>query len=456
LIKGIANIPNAKYDPIRNCLRAEGLHYNQIIQLLNLKKIAYEDKVLDLIPFHHPLETASPLNLRNYQNEALKNWALEHRRGCIILPTGAGKTIVGLKAIEMVSSSSLVIVPTLDLIYQWETAISRYFNKIKVGQISAGREDLQAITISTYDSAYIKASRLGNKFSLIIFDEVHHLGAPSYRSIAEIFVAPYRLGLTATIEREDSMDQEFPQLVGNIVYMENAYNLAKGKHIAEYEIERRHVNMSPEEETEYNKNTKIYRMCLKKIGINMNTPNAFRRLIMISSRSNIARRAVLARNKASNIALNSSTKLDELRQILLENRGIKTIIFTQHNKMVYKISNEFLIPFITHKSNKVERQDILDGFRSGRFMALVTSKVLDEGVDVPDAELGIIVSGSGSRREFIQRLGRLLRPKSDSRKGRLIEIISSRTQEVMSSRKRRETLNRPSMQKGDSEYFKQP
>jgi superfamily II DNA or RNA helicase len=441
------NIPNAKYDRMRNCLRSEGIHYSQIIQFLNLKKIAYEDKVMDLIPFQYPLQTASSLNLRTYQKEALKNWSLEHRRGCVILPTGAGKTIIGLKAMEIVCSSSLVIVPTLDLIYQWETAISRYFDGIKVGQISAGKEDLQAITISTYDSAYIKASRLGNRFSLIIFDEVHHLGAPSYRSIAESFVAPYRLGLTATIEREDRMDQEFPQLVGKIVYVENANSLAKGKHLAEYEIERRQVNMSPEEETEYIKNTKIYRMCLKKIGINMNAPNAFRRLIMISSKSSLARRAVLARNKASKIALNSSTKIDELRQILSENRGIKTIIFTQHNSMVYKISNEFLIPFITHKSNKEERQDILNGFRSGRFKALVTSKVLDEGVDVPDAELGIIVSGSGSKREFIQRLGRLLRPKSDSRKGRLIEIISSRTQEVMSSRKRRETLSGLNMQK---------
>ena len=120
------NIPNAKYDRMRNCLRSEGIHYSQIIQFLNLKKIAYEDKVMDLIPFQHPLQTASSLNLRTYQKEALKNWSLEHRRGCVILPTGAGKTIIGLKAMEIVCASSLVIVPTLDLIYQWETAISRY------------------------------------------------------------------------------------------------------------------------------------------------------------------------------------------------------------------------------------------------------------------------------------------------------------------------------------------
>jgi superfamily II DNA or RNA helicase len=81
------------------------------------------------------MQSESSLNLRYYQNEALKKWAIEHKRGCIILPTGAGKTIIGIKAIEMVGSSSLVIVPTLDLIDQWEKAIVRYFRKIKVGQI---------------------------------------------------------------------------------------------------------------------------------------------------------------------------------------------------------------------------------------------------------------------------------------------------------------------------------
>src|SRR5919108_6270594 len=102
----------------------------------------------------------------------------------------------------------------------------------------------------------------------------------------------------------------------------------------------------------------------------------------------------------------SRPKIEELKKILAENRGVKTIIFTQHNKLVYSISDLFLIPFIIHKSSKQERQDALSGFKEGRYNAIITSKVLDEGVDVPDAELGIILSGTGSSREFIQRLGR--------------------------------------------------
>jgi superfamily II DNA or RNA helicase len=143
------------------------------------------------------------------------------------------------------------------------------------------------------------------------------------------------------------------------------------------------------------------------------------------------------------IALNSKSKIEELREILSENKGRKTIIFTQHNKLVYNISDQFLIPFITYKSSKAERQDALQGFKDGRYTALVTSKVLDEGVDVPDAEIGIIVSGTGSSREFIQRLGRLLRPKPYSNtKAKLIEIVSSGTREMGTSAKRKRTFKK--------------
>jgi superfamily II DNA or RNA helicase len=179
----------------------------------------------------------------------------------------------------------------------------------------------------------------------------------------------------------------------------------------------------------------------------------------MSGRNRTAREALLSRNKAMNIALNSRAKIEELREILAENKGVKTIIFTQHNSLVHEISDKFLIPLITHKTIKEERQDVLKGFKEGRYMAIVTSKVLDEGVDIPDAELGIILSGTGSAREFIQRLGRLLRPrpnnnnnsvsssatssnyKEDYKKARLIEIISSETKETVTSAKRKRALN---------------
>lgn len=442
---GIPHIPFATIDPRTNHLRAQALHYQNIIEYLKQSEIEYDDNnVLDLIPspnINNNNNNSRLLTLRDYQHKALDRWVKAGRRGCVVLPTGSGKTVIGVKAIETVNAASLIIVPTIDLMDQWTSVLSKYFTNVKVGNLGGGSDDIQAITVSTYDSAYIRAASLGNKFALIIFDELHHLAAPGYRSIAEQFASPFRLGLTATIEREDEMHKEFPRLVGGIVFEVHSIDLAKAKHLASYEIERRLVDMTPEEYEEYKNNFSIYQTCLLRMGLNMNRPGAFRRLIMMSGRSGTARQAILARNKAMDIALNSKSKIEELKKILSQNRGIKTIIFTQHNKLVHDISDRFLIPFITYKSSKEERQDALNGFRDGRYNAIVTSKVLDEGVDVPDAQLGIIVSGTGSSREFIQRLGRLLRPKLDSNiKAKFIEIVSSGTREMGTSAKRKRSF----------------
>ena len=447
---GIAHIPFATVDPRTNHLRAQALYYQNIIEYLKQSEIEYDDNhVLDLVPCPNILidNNHSSLSLRDYQQKALDSWVKAGKKGCIVLPTGSGKTVIGVKAIEIVNSASLVIVPTIDLMDQWNSVLSKYFTNIKIGNLGGGTDDIQAITVSTYDSAYIRAANIGNKFAFIIFDEVHHLGAPGYRLIAEQLASPFRLGLTATIEREDNMHKEFPRLVGGVVFEAQSSDSAKAKHLASYEIERRQVNMWPEELEEYKRSFGIYQTSLLKLGLRMNLPIAFHKLIMMSGRSPIARQAILARNKAMDIALNSKSKLEELKQILSDNKGIKLIIFTQHNKLVYEISDRFLIPCITHKSSKIERQDTLQGFRDGRYTAIVTSKVLDEGVDVPDAELGIILSGTGSSREFIQRLGRLLRPKRDSnRKAKLIEIVSADTRETGTSAKRKRAFKKKEQQ----------
>lgn len=438
VVKGLDSLPFTTLDSRTNYLYSNGINYKKITEYLNGKNIKYDDRVLDLLP----LGDLPPIkvNLRDYQLEAIKNWCLE-KMGSIVLPTGAGKTIIGLKIIEIVNSPTLIIVPTLDLIKQWTKILSRNFD-MEIGNIGGGIENIQPITVSTYDSAYIKAPWIGNKFLLIVFDEVHHLPAPSYRLIAETLVAPYRLGLTATIEREDHLEQDFPYLIGKSAFQITAKKLAENKYLANYTIERKKTFMSSEEYSKYKESMTIYYTCLKKIGLNMNSNNAFKRLIMMSTKNTMARRALVARNNAIDISLNSRSKMDEIRKILGENKDIKTIIFTQHNKLVYEISNDFLIPFITHKSSKEERDDVLTGFKEGRYKAIVTSKVLDEGIDVPDAQLGILVSGTGSSREFIQRLGRLLRPKNDNNEARLIEIVSSGTSETVTSERRHRNIEK--------------
>ena len=453
VIRGLAHIPFAILDPRTNVLRALALHYSNIIEYLKQSGIEYADHVLseETMMLSSSLSSPSPLSLRDYQQRALDNWLRAGLRGCVVLPTGSGKTIVGIRAIEKANVASLVVVPTLDLMDQWTINLSKYFPSVRIGNLGGGTDDIQPITVSTYDSAYIRASFLGNKFSLVIFDEVHHLAALGYRTIAEQMAAPFRLGLTATIEREDELHKDLPRLVGEVVFKASPDELAREKHLAPYEIERRMVEMLPDELEEYRRNMSIYQQCMKKLSF-QRYAISLEKLIMMSGRNRTAREALLARNRAMNIALNSRAKIEELREILAENKGAKTIIFTQHNSLVHEISDRFFIPFITHKTIKEERQDVLKGLKEGRYMAIVTSKVLDEGVDIPDAELGVILSGTGSAREFIQRLGRLLRPKPDNsrsgsssnyrnyKKARLIEIISSETKETFTSARRKRAL----------------
>ena len=220
IISGLAQIPYTIFDPRTNQLRAQGFYYSNIISFLQQSGIEYEDRVMDIIPT--PSLTISDsnikLSLRTYQKKAIENWIRADKKGCIILPTGSGKTIIAIKIIELINSAAIIIVPTIDLMDQWIKVLSVYFKNLKIGNIGGGNSNISGITVSTYDSAFLKAHLIGNKFSLLIFDELHHLAAPGYRTIAEQFASRYRLGLTATYEREDNLHLEFPKLVGGIVF----------------------------------------------------------------------------------------------------------------------------------------------------------------------------------------------------------------------------------------------
>lgn len=367
----------------------------------------------------------------------MKRWIENDKRGCIILPTGAGKTIIAIKAIIETNSSTLIVVPTLNLMEQWFESIKRICkDRNLVGMFGGGYEDIKMITITTYDSAYLKSSFLGNKFKFIIFDEAHHLASEKYSSIGEHFISPYRLGLTATIEREDGRHIMLFDLIGKIIYEKDFYELAERNYLANFKLEKRTINMLPNEVVQYKNKIKEYKKILKDARIFY--PIRLEKLIILSSNNNDLRKALLLRNEALEISLNSKAKILELEKILRENNlGRKTIIFTIHTKLAYTISNRFLIPVITHRTKNEERNEILDGFKSGKYRIITTTKVLDEGTDIPDANTGIILSGTGSKREFVQRLGRLLRPKNNKDDvAELIEIISSDTNEISTSNRR--------------------
>lgn len=246
------------------------------------------------------------------------------------------------------------------------------------------------------------------------------------------------MGLTATYEREDGLHSELNRLVGGKIF-ELAIDELVGEHLADFVVEKIVVDLTPEEKKEYEKEYKIYLDYLATSNTSSKYPISFRKLVLRSGRNPRAREALLARHHARVIALNASSKMDVLKDILEKHVGDRILIFTEYNDLVYTISRKFLIPSITHKTPKSERVENLDKFRRGDYNIIVTSKVLDEGVDVPEARVGVILSGTGSKREFVQRLGRILR-KKENKSAVLYEIITKSTSEVAISKKRRTAI----------------
>jgi superfamily II DNA or RNA helicase len=421
LIWGEVGTPYGRWDPRVDAFRVMAIHYPDILEYLDRSHLLYNDEVANPLPTP-PLK--SDVKLRPYQQEALEAWLDAGKRGVIELPTGAGKTYIALKAIERLNVSTIVVVPTLDLVDQWRSQLERLF-KVEVGVMGGGEAVLKPLTVSTYDSAYIRAEQLGNRFLFIVFDEVHHLPAPSYMQIAEMYIAPNRLGLTATYEREDGAHVELLRLVGGRVYQLGVDALT-GSHLSPYTHEKVFVDLTPDEWEIYWREYGVFTGYLKRRGIRMRSQRDFQRFIIYTGGDPEARRALLARNRAVDVALNSRSKIEMLADLLKAYGDEKTLIFTRHNRLVYRISRRFLIPAITHQTSKEERRTVLDEFKAGGFRAIVTSQVLDEGIDVPDASVAFIISGTGSSREYIQRLGRILR-KMKGKNAKLFELIARDT-----------------------------
>ncbi|MFH0897506.1 MAG: DEAD/DEAH box helicase family protein [Candidatus Bathyarchaeota archaeon] len=430
IVRGDIATPYGHWDPRIGAFRAMALYYHELKSFLDGSGVPYVDDVPALLPISG---LKSKLNLRPYQEDALKAWVNAGKRGVIVLPTGAGKTFIALKAIELLNLPTLIVVPTIDLIDQWKKNLVSQFNQ-DVGALGGGEERVEALTVSTYDSAALRAEKLGNMFMFLVFDEVHHLPAPTYSQIAEMYIAPFRMGLTATYEREDGAHKDLPRLMGGKVFEVDVDSLI-GKHLSSYTYEKVWVELTSQEKEEYRREYAFFTDYLRNRGLTLRSPRDFQRFIMRTGRDLEARKALLARNRALRIVLNSEAKIEALGKYLTSGRDEKSLIFTRYNELVYAISKHFLVPAITYKTQKEERREILEKFRAGLYRAVVTSQVLDEGIDVPDASAAYILSGSGSSREYIQRLGRILR-KKEGKEAKLVEFVAKETVETRISQRR--------------------
>jgi superfamily II DNA or RNA helicase len=448
VLEGVARTerPPAPFRWLNARWRCPAVHYRTIRPWLKAQAIRnaiprWRDLSLDLRDDRAP---------HAYQNEALDAWLAAERWGSIILPTGAGKTFLALRAIAATAVSTLVIVPTLDLLHQWYASLENAFGT-PIGVWYGQEKKLEPITVTTYPSAYAQAEILGDQFKLLIFDEIHHLPAPSWHEIALICAAPYRLGLTATYpERMNSEGERMnssssfilqpsallEELVGPVLYEKRIDDLA-GEQLAEYRTVRLRVDLTPAERNTYDTAFAAYTGYVREARLRESHGHGWwYELTRRSARDHQARQAKVAELKLKEIVHQAQGKLEMLDQLLREHRDQQMLIFTAHNRFAYQIARRHLIPAITHQTMAAERKAILDNFRAGTYRAIVTSKVLNEGVDVPEAKIAVVLGGSASAREYIQRLGRVLRKKGNTQ-AVLYEVIARKTVDEGIAQRRR-------------------
>jgi superfamily II DNA or RNA helicase len=429
----LTTLPGTRLDPRTQSYRAEGRFYRAIVETLREAKTPYRDVARDFQPTAWPLRTVrEPFP---HQTEALEVWRRQGSRGIVVLPTGTGKTYMAILAIHHTGRPTLVVTPTIDLLNQWYAELVVAFGE-PVGLLGGGYSELQPLTVTTYDSAYIHVERWGNRYGLLVFDECHHLPGPTYMMSAIGSLAPFRLGLTATPERADGQEGLMPELIGPIIYRREIKQLA-GDFLAEYRVQKLMVPLLPEEREQYQRAREHFRRFVDQHGIRFGTPQGWQRFIQVTSRSAEGRAAFQAYREQKALAQAAPGKLKVLDQLLNEHRHDRVLIFTYDNATVYQIARRWLVPAITHQTKAKERHLILQRFHSGEYPVVVTSQVLNEGVDVPSANVGIILSGTGSVREHVQRLGRLLRKQAD-KQALLYEVIAADTAEEFTSERRRQ------------------
>jgi superfamily II DNA or RNA helicase len=371
--------------------------------------------------------------LRWYQRKAIDAWRDSGDRGVIVLPTGAGKTIAAISAIAALGVATLILVPTRILLDQWIRAIEACWPH-PVGRLGDGDHHIAPITVSTYASAITSAPRMGDRFGLVIVDEAHHVGAWCPREVLEMLVAPARLGLTATppdpqptATQSVTPHSALGTHVGPVVYSISQQELA-GNALAPFTLETVPIKLTDEERAHYQTFRSTFSAVYAKLA--RQTPGMqWREFVRRAQRTDDGRDALSAWRSSRALLAYPEGKRAELRKLLAAHEGDRILVFTADNATAYAIARELLVMPITCDIGRSERAHMLDRFRSGDSSVLVSAQVLDEGFDVPDAEVAILVGGTASARRQVQRVGRVLRPRP-GKHARVYELVVEASSEV--------------------------
>ena len=231
-------------------------------------------------------------SLRPYQSEALEAWRQARGKGVVVLPTGAGKSLLAMNAIYKTGRDALIVVPTLDLMAQWIGDLERVFS-MEIGQLGGGIHDIREVTVATYDSAHLHMEHLGHQFGMLVFDECHHLPSASHEWIAKMSIAPFRLGLSATPERNDGGEYKLINLIGPEVYRVKVQEL-KGEYLSDYETIQLEVEMDPDEQELFQSERALYTNFIREENIDMSHPAGWSIFLQTCFKSSAGKRAYRA------------------------------------------------------------------------------------------------------------------------------------------------------------------
>ena len=348
--------------------------------------------------------SGKPFQIRNYQEEAANALVGDKGPGTgfgtVVLPCGAGKTIVGMNVMNLLKTSTLIITTNISAVHQWiqELLDKSNLTEDQIAEYTGENKTLAPVTVATYQILTWRPEKDGpyphfsifrqRNWGLIIYDEVHMLPAPVFRVVAEL-QAVRRIGLTATLVREDGCEGYVFSLVGPKRYDVPWKELEKSRWIAKAECIEVRLDLPESQEIEY---------------------------------------AVSPARTKHRLASENPVKTEVTKQLVKKFPEDKILVIGQYLEQLEILSKELKTPIITGKTPNAERDKIYQDFREGKIHVLVVSKVANFAIDLPDASLAIQVSGTfGSRQEEAQRLGRILRPKE--RTSRFFTLITRNTVE---------------------------
>lgn len=428
----LSDLPGVLWDSRVGALRAPAMHHSAIRAELARRGVRFTDGA------GAPADLSArwaELLLRPYQEDAVWAWHRAGQRGLVVLPTGSGKTRLALAAMARAGVPALALVPTRVLLEQWVREVAATYGG-PVGCLGDGERRLEAITIATFESAWRQMEQMGSRFGLLVVDEVHHFGDGRRDEALELCTAPSRLGLTAT-PPSDAGSERLSSLVGPVVFELSVGDLS-GRFLAPFELVALRLDLDARERREWELAVAAYRPALR--AFQRECPGAdWVHFVRASQRTERGREALAAFRRSRAILAFPSAKREAVAALLRRHASSRVLVFTPDNATAYAAARAHLVMPITCDISRVERAAALDRFRRGELRALVSARVLNEGIDVPDADVAIVVGGTLGEREHVQRIGRLLRPRQ-GKTAVVYELVMRGTTEVSQARRRRAGL----------------